>query len=91
MASGDSKRLAAMRANPAGDWAIDDIAAVCREYGLRCTPPPGGGSHWKVSHPSHRDILTMLSRRPVKTIYVRKLIRMIDAVTGRQRDAENEA
>jgi len=37
-----SKRLAGMRANPAGDWTIADIAALCREFGLRCDAPKSG-------------------------------------------------
>jgi hypothetical protein len=72
-------RLARMRANPAADWTIDDVVAVCREHGLRCTPPTGG-SHYKVSHPSSRTILIVPSRRPVKTVYIRKLVRFVDAL-----------
>lgn len=75
-----SKRLARLRANPAGDWKIADIEAVCREHGIACEPPTGGGSHYKVFHPSNRDILTIPSKRPVKAIYVRMLVRFIDAV-----------
>ncbi|HEY1243490.1 MAG TPA: type II toxin-antitoxin system HicA family toxin [Hyphomicrobiaceae bacterium] len=75
-------RLERMRANPAGDWTIGDVGAVCREHGVRCTPPRRGGSHYKVSHPSQRDILTIPARRPVKSIYIRHLVRFIDAVAG---------
>jgi hypothetical protein len=80
-----------MQANPAGDWSIGDVEAVCREYGLRCTPPTGGGSHYKVSHPARRDILTIPSRRPVKTVYIRKLVRFIDGVDGLKTDANDKA
>ena len=80
-----------MQANPAGDWGINDVEAVCREYGIRCTPPTGGGSHYKVSHPSRRDILTIPSRRPVKPVYIRKLVRFIEAVAGLQTDADDKA
>ena len=83
-----SRRLAAMRANPAGDWTISDIEAVCREHDVRCMPPAGGGSHYKVSDRSQRDILTIPGRRPVKPIYVRKLVRFIDAVMERRSDAK---
>jgi hypothetical protein len=72
-------RLARMRANPAADWTIDDVVAVCREHGLRCTPPTGG-SHYKVSHPSSHAILIVPSRRPVKAVYIRKLVRFVDAL-----------
>jgi hypothetical protein len=68
-----------MRANPRGDWTIRDIEAVCRAFGFRCAPPRGGGSHYKVSHPSLRDILTIPNRRPVKAVYVRKLMDLIDS------------
>jgi hypothetical protein len=64
-------RLARMRANPAGNWTIRDVEAVCREHGIRCAQPTGGGSHYKVSHPSQRDILTIPARRPVKAVYIR--------------------
>ena len=80
------RRLAAMRANPAGDWTISDIEAICREHGVRCSPP-ASGSHYKVSDPSQRDILTIPGRRPVKPVYVRKLVRFIDAVLERRSDA----
>ena len=76
----DSKRLARLRTNPAGNWTIDDIAAACREFQIRCVPPSGGGSHWKVSDSSQRDILTIPSRRPVKAVYVRRLVKFIDSV-----------
>jgi hypothetical protein len=71
-----------MRANPRGNWKISDVEAVCRDQGITCSPPRGGGSHYKVSHPSQRDILTMPARRPLKPIYIRKLIRFIDAVVA---------
>ena len=71
-----------MRRNPAGDWAISDVAAACAEYGVRCVAPSGGGSHYKVSHPSQRDILTIPRARPVKPVYIRKLVRFIEAAGG---------
>jgi hypothetical protein len=47
-------RLDRMRGNPAGDWRIEDVEALCAEFEVRCTAPRGGGSHYKVSHPSQR-------------------------------------
>ena len=49
------KRLEAMRANPAANWRIGDIEAVCAEHGLRCSPPRGGGSHYKFAHDALPD------------------------------------
>jgi len=76
-----------MRSNPGGDWTISDVQAVCRVFGLGCSPPRGGESHYKVSHSAHRDILTIPRRRPVKPVYIRKLIRFVDAVEASK---ENE-
>ena len=75
-----SNLLERMRRNPAGDWAIGDVESVCRAYGINCVPPTGGGSHYKVSHTSQREILTVPFRRPIKPVYIRKLVRFIEAV-----------
>jgi hypothetical protein len=40
-----------MRLSPAADWTIGDVMTVCAQHGVRCVPPSGGGSHYKVSHP----------------------------------------
>lgn len=53
------KRLDQMRANPGGDWSIADVEALCREFEVLCTPPRSGGSHYKISHPGIREILTV--------------------------------
>lgn len=74
--------LERMRRSPAADWTIADVQSVCARHGVRCSPPSGGGSHYKVSHPSQREILTIPRARPVKAVYVRKLVRLIDAVGG---------
>lgn len=79
-------RLERMRANPKGDWRIEDVEAVCREHGLRCTPPKGGGSHYKVSHPSQDEVIAIPSRRPVRPVYIRNLVRYIDAIKSETPD-----
>jgi hypothetical protein len=79
-----SKRLEAMRGNPAGDWTIGDVEGVCREFGILCEPPRGGGSHYKVAHPTMREKLTIPYKRPIKPVYIRKLVAFIDAVRKAQ-------
>jgi hypothetical protein len=71
-----------MRKNPAADWSMHDIGALCRALGCRCSPPSGGGSHFKISHPSRPEILTVPFRRPIKPVYIRKLVRFLDSVGG---------
>lgn len=76
-----SKRLEAMRANPAADWRIRDIERLCAEHGLRCSAPRGGGSHYKIGHPAFADMLSVPFARPIKSVYIRQLVRMVDAVS----------
>jgi hypothetical protein len=71
--------LEKMRSNPSSDWSMSDVEKACRAFGVRCIPPSGGGSHYKISHPSQRAILTVPFRRHVKPVY---MIDMIDAVRG---------
>ncbi len=77
-----SDLLERMRRNPVGDWTIKDIENVCRAHGIACNPPSGGGSHYKVSHPKVREILTIPFRRRLKPIYIRQLVKFIEAVRG---------
>jgi len=67
-----------MRANPR-DWRIEDIVALCEAFGVACTPPRKG-SHYKVKHGSMTEILTIPAHRPIKSIYVRELVRFVDYV-----------
>lgn len=73
-----SKRLEQMRANPRADWKIADVEALCREFGLQCEPSRSGSSHYKVKHPPTGATLTVPFKRPIKPVYIRKLVEMID-------------
>ena len=87
MTARKSKRLEEMRRNPAADWTIADIEALCREHGVICEPSRGGSSHYKVAHPAIRAKLTIPFKRPVKPVYIRQLVAFIDTV----RDAHGPA
>jgi hypothetical protein len=69
-----SRLLDEMANNPRGDWTINDIQRVCRDNGLTCVPPTGGGSHFKVSSPNIDEILTIPARRPIKPIYIKLFV-----------------
>ena len=79
MSAGD-KLVERMRANPR-DWRIEDVVTVCRAADLICSPPRSG-SHYKISHPARNEILTVPAHRPIKPVYIRELVRFIDAVRG---------
>jgi hypothetical protein len=80
------KRLEGMRNSPQGDWKIEDVEAVCGTYGVGFTP----GNHAKVSHSSQAEILTVPFHRPIKAIYIKRLVKFIDSVIGIQDAAESQ-
>ena len=75
-----SKRFDRMVQNPRAGWTMADIEAVCRDYGILCEPPRGGGSHYKVWHNSRPEILTIPFKRPIKAVYIKKLTNFISAL-----------
>ncbi len=70
--------LERMKRNPVGDWTIRDVEAICRDYGIMFRPGKGT-SHCHLKHPAAREILTIPARRPIKPVYIRKLVRYIEA------------
>ena len=76
----ESKRLAHMRQNPKADWTIKDVEALCKDYDILFAAPRGGGSHCKIAHSGHAAILTIPYKRPIKPVYIRKLVEFIDSV-----------
>jgi hypothetical protein len=73
------KRLEDMRSNPQKGWSISDVRVVCDAHYVTLIKP-SNGSHYKVTHKSQRDILTVPHDRPIKAIYIRRLVEFIDAV-----------
>jgi hypothetical protein len=68
-----------MRRNPAGDWTIRDVELICRGDGIDCRPPTRG-DHYKVTHPSQVEIVTIPGHRPIKPVYIRLLVKFIERV-----------
>jgi hypothetical protein len=77
------KLLARMRANPR-DWRIEDVETLCRAFGLNCDRP-SGGSHYGISDLTQPSHLTVPFARPIKPIYIRHLVRFVDAVLEPER------
>jgi hypothetical protein len=71
------KRLEEMRNNPRADWQISDVEVVCAAYGITLEEP-SSGTHYKVKHERLRDIVTIPARRPIKPVYIRNLVAMVD-------------
>ena len=63
-----------VKANPKSDWKIKDLETICQQIGMNCTPPRGGGSHYRVSSPLAMGVLTIPAARPIKVVYIRQFI-----------------
>ena len=57
---------------------------VAKKYGIAVRK--GKGSHVVLDHPGWIELLTIPARRPIKPIYIKKLVRLIEEV----RQIENE-
>ena len=71
------KLLAAMRQNP-NDWAMAKLLTVAKQYGMEVRST--GGSHHVLSHPSVRDPLSIPAHRPIKSIYIKRFVALIDQI-----------
>lgn len=79
-----AKLLERMRENPR-DWRIQDVETLCAAFALDFDRPPGG-SHYGVSDPTQRRHVTVPFRRPIKAVYIRQLVRFVDAVRAARED-----
>jgi hypothetical protein len=73
------KQLAEMRRNPKGDWRIEQLKAIADRYGI--AHRQHGSSH-VTFRPRSELIVTVPARRPIKPVYVRQFLAMIDTMEG---------
>jgi hypothetical protein len=71
------KLLTGMRRNPAGDWRIEQLKTVADRYGIAWRQP--GTSH-VTFRPRRGDKLTVPAQRPIKPVYIRKSLALIEAL-----------
>jgi len=71
------KTLTRMRNNPR-DWRIDDLLTVAERHGIEVRN--NGGSHHVFSATGVTDTLCVPAHRPVKPVYVKRFIAMIDSI-----------
>ena len=66
-----------MRRNPR-DWRIEDVVAVAKKHNLLIRAQ--GGSHYVFGFPGVRDSVTIPAHRPIKPIYIKHFVELIDKV-----------
>jgi HicA toxin of bacterial toxin-antitoxin, len=67
-----------MRENQAR-WRIEDLQAVAEDNFIEWRRPGRGGSHVIFSTPGVREIVSVPSKRPIKPVYVKQFLKLIDA------------
>lgn len=73
--SNANKLLKKMRNNPL-DWRIEQLETIAKQYGL--TIRKTGGSHVVFDHPCWVELLCVPAHRPIKPIYIKKFIALIE-------------
>jgi hypothetical protein len=73
-----SKLLNEMRLNPKADWRIEQLDTVARAYDVNVRQ--GRGSHVIFEHPKTIRALAVPARRPIKPVYVRRFVALIEDV-----------
>lgn len=65
--------LQKMTDSPTKGWSIADIKKLCKENDI-IVEPPSNGSHYKIVSSHLLWHLTVPYKRPIKVIYIKKLV-----------------
>ncbi len=66
-----------MKNNPR-DWRIEQLLSIAHETGVECRS--SGGSHHVFSHPDIEGAVYVPAHRPIKPLYVRQFLILIESV-----------
>ena len=87
------KTLLRLRRNQKG-WRIEELQTVAGENGVDWRRPGRGGSHMIFSAASVREIVSVPAKRPIKPVYIKQFLKLIDAareVKRNERKDESES
>ena len=70
-----------MRRSQTG-WRIEDLQTVAESKGIVWRRPRGGGSHVIFSAPGVREIVSVPAKRPIKPVYIRRFMELVDAAAA---------
>jgi hypothetical protein len=71
-----AEKLYAQMLNNPLNWRMDDVATVARHFGFGRIE--GKGSHTKFYHEKLPEILSVPVKRPIKPIYIKHLLALIE-------------
>jgi hypothetical protein len=73
------KTLQQMRKNRTG-WRIEELQTVAEDNLVEWRRPGRGGSHVIFSAPGVREIVSVPAKRPIKPVYIKQFVALVDAV-----------
>lgn len=73
------KLIESIKNNPK-DVAFEDIDNLLRYYGCSVRQKARGSSHYKYTHSSVDWILEIPKGKPIKAIYAKRALEMVDAI-----------
>jgi hypothetical protein len=79
-----------MRRNPRG-WRIETLQPVAEENLVWWRRPGRGGSHVIFSAPGVRQIVSVPAKRPIKPVYIKQFLALIDSVGGVGKSENDES
>jgi len=71
------KLLLGMKQNPK-NVSFEELDKVLKKCGFERRNPGSGSSHYTYAHPQLMDILTVPKSRPVKAVYVKRALQLIE-------------
>ena len=74
-----SKILQKMRKNQMG-WRMEELQKVAEEHFVEWRRPGRGGSYVIFSAPGVREIVSVPANRPIKPVYIKHFLALIDAL-----------
>lgn len=75
------KTIQKMRKHQTG-WRIEDLQTVAKDHFVEWRRPGRGGSHVIFSAPGVREIVSVPAKRPIKPVYIKQFLALIDAAGG---------
>jgi len=85
LVSAAGKTLQKMRRTQTG-WRIDELQSVAEENGVAWRKPGHGASHVIFSASGVREIVSVPAKRPIKTVYIRQFLALIDSALEVKQD-----
>jgi hypothetical protein len=60
-------------------WRIEEVISVAEANRIAWRRPGRGGSHVIFSAPGVCEVVSIPDKRPIKSVYIRKFVALIDA------------